>query len=417
MDFRRCGGVTTAILAVLATAGTFLAQAGESVSTTPDKAQVAVSKGLAWLQSNQKENGSWSEENFPGLTALGLWAAAKSGQTAMTGVCEKAVGFITRFAQEDGGIYKPATGGRGSGGLSTYNTAICMTALHCYDPARFTPIILKARKFVAESQIQGDSPSAGGFGYDRTPPSAPNREQMEKRIVERAKSEGRPVPTREEIDAFVARMGKMGREARADLSNTGWALMSMKATQGVEDSRGASAVDLDWAAAVKYVSKLQNTDESDKDNYGGFGYEQGGDRGGTTVGKDGVVTLRGFGSMTYAGLESMIYAQVDRNDPRVKAALQWASRHWSVEENPGMGLRGLYYYYNILAKCLSLAGGEVLRGEGDKAIAWRDELVNKLVQSQKPDGSWSNTDNTFWESDASLVTAYAVLTLEYATGK
>lgn len=59
-------------------------------------------------------------ENFPAVTPLGLWAAARSGRLDMTGVCERAAAFVASFARPDGGIHKPATGGRGSGGLSTY---------------------------------------------------------------------------------------------------------------------------------------------------------------------------------------------------------------------------------------------------------------------------------------------------------
>lgn len=345
-----------------------------------ERAHETLEKGLSWLKSHQKENGSWSDENYPALTALGLWAAARSGRADMTGACEKAAAFVSGFAQQDGGIYKPATGGRGSGGLSTYNTAISMTALHSYNRSKYTPIILKAREYMAGSQLEGDSPGAGGFSYDR-----------------------------------VLR----GPRARADLSNTGWALMAMRVTQDVEDLRGKTgkAVDVDWAAAMKFVGKLQNTDESDSENYGGFGYEEGGERGGATVSKKGTVTLRGYGSMTYAGLESMLYAQVDRSDPRVRSAIDWATRHWSVDENPGMGAKGLFYYYNIMAKALNLAGGDTLQGGKKQPIPWRQELINKLIEAQRPDGSWSNTDNTFWENDPALVTAYAVLTLEYAMGK
>jgi squalene-hopene/tetraprenyl-beta-curcumene cyclase len=344
------------------------------------KARPALEKGLAWLKDHQKANGSWSTENYPAMTALGLWAATLGGDDALTGACGKAAAFVAGFAQPDGGIYKPATGGRGSGGLSTYNTAICMTALHQFDRARYAPLILKARAFVAGSQLQGDSPGAGGFGYERA---------------------------------------LRGPRGRADLSNTGWALMAMRLTQELEDLRPAAdrKADVDWASAVKFVEKLQNRDEQDADNFGGFGYEGGGERGGATAGKSGVVTLRGYGSMTYAGLASLIYAQVDRRDPRVQSAIQWASRHWTVAENPGMGSRGLFYYYNIMAKALSLAGAGTLRDAEGTPIPWREELVARLVLAQNPDGSWANDDNTFWENDPALVTAYACLTLHYVMRK
>ena len=341
-----------------------------------------VDKGIAWLKAHQNADGSWSTPNYPALTALGLWALVNNGHSETDEMCQRAAAFIAGFAQLDGGIYKPATEGRGSGGLSTYNTAICMTALHAYNRITYGPIILKARTFVANSQLQGDSAAAGGFGYEGVSAVTQSRD-------------------------------------RADLSNTGWALAAMRLTQDVEDLRPKSGqkADVDWAAALAFVEKLQNTDADDAVNKGGFGYEAGGARGGAVVADSGTVSLRSFGSMTYAGLESMIYAQVGRDDPRVRSAAAWAARHWTVEENPGMGTKGLYYYYTIMAKALVLMGGDTLTGTTGEAIPWKHDLAAKLVREQKADGSWASSDNTFWEADPALVTAYALLTLGYVQGK
>ena len=340
----------------------------------------AVDKGVAWLKAHQSADGSWSNPNYPALTALGLWALVKNGRDDTDEMCQRAAAFVSGFAQPDGGIYKPATEGRGSGGLSTYNTAICMTALHAYNRITTGPITLKARTFVATSQLQGDSAAAGGFGYEGVSAAQPRD--------------------------------------RADLSNTGWALAAMRLTQDVEDLRPKTGhtVDVDWDAALAFVEKLQNRDATDVENNGGFGYEAGGARGGAVTGASGAVSLRSFGSMTYAGLEAMIYAQVGRADPRVRSAAAWAARHWTVEENPGMGTKGLYYYYTIMAKALALMGGDTLTGETGETITWKRDLAEKLVHEQKPDGSWASSDNAFWEADPALVTAYALLTLGYVQG-
>ena len=342
----------------------------------PPDTKAALDKGFAWLKANQKENGSWSDENYPALSALGLWALAKSGREDMKEAADKTATFVASFAQEDGGIYKKATGGRGTGGLSTYNTAICMIGLQMADAEKYAPIILKAREFMVGAQVQGDSPDAGGFGYN--------------------------VPGQSERD-------------RADLSNTGWAMAAMRITQPTEDKRPADAkrADLQWEKALAYVEKLQNKDAADADNVGGFGYESAGERDGTTTSEGGKVTLRGFGSMTYAGLEAMIYSQVGPEDPRVRSAVAWAARHWSVAENPGMGKRGLFYYYVIMAKSLNLIGGEgALKKADGEVIPWRNDLAAKLVAEQNEAGFWTNSDNTFWEGDPALVTAYALLVLQ-----
>ena len=385
------------------------APAAEPVSTDA-LARETLARGLAWLRANQRDDGSWSAPNFPGLSALGLWAAAKSGDPAMADTVAKAAAYVASFAQEDGGIYKPAKPGRrGSGGLSTYNTAICMMALYQVDPHRYADIVLKAREYVAGSQLVGDSDgggatmgaATGGFGYNR-PPSAEER-------ARRA--------------AVAAKMGALaGRGAggppmdRPDLSNTGWALMAMRMTESLEDERpaGQPRTDLDWDAALRFVDSMQNRDTGDPDLDGSFGYEKGGERDGRApAGPEGKVSLRGFGSMTYDGLEAMIYAKVDRSDPRVRSAAAWAARHWTVEENPGFGRRGLFYYYTILSKSLALfTRGAAFAGADGTPVDWRGDLVRKLAATQAADGSWSNDDNTFWENDTALVTAYSLLSLE-----
>lgn len=383
-------------------------------------ASVAMQKGLDYIKSLQRENGSWGDENYPAMTALGLWAFARSQHPDRSNICVRAAAFVAGFAQDDGGIYKKPTGGRGSGGLSTYNTAICMTALHLYDGQHFAPMLLKAREFVAKSQLQGDSTGAGGFGYDQKPPAPPDKDTLLRMMAERAKAEGKPAPSPDDVEKMMKAHGgrggpRGGGMARADLSNTGWALMAMRVTQSLEDLRpaGDARVDLDWVAATNFVAKLQNQDQTDPEHYGGFGYETRGERGGTfTDSRDGTVKLRGYGSMTYAGVESMIYAQVSRQDPRVVSAIQWAARHWSVDENPGMGAKGLYYYYNIMSKALVLSRSDTIATGDGKAIAWKDQLLSKLVSAQKKDGSWQNEDNQYWENNPMLVTSYVVLTIE-----
>lgn len=339
-------------------------------------AKASMDKGLAWLASKEVDKkGYWGDPNFPGVTALALWAFVESGDKQYTPHIDRAVAYLLSCVHESGGIYKENPVRKG-GGLSTYNTALCLTALHAArgsDPATL-PVILKARAFLASSQVTGDDTYGGGFGYNRESP--------------------RPY---------------------ADLNNTEFVLEAMRRTQGVEDLRptGEKRVDIDWSAALKFVNSLQNMEGDDA---GGFFYNA------TTAadkspGTDGKPLLRTYGSITYAGLLSMIYANVSRDDPRVVSAVDYATRHWTLQENPGMDQQGLYYYINIMSRALAVSHLDALeRKDGGGTIQWREETVRRLAAIQQADGSWFNTDNRFWEADPSLVTAYSLLALEFAAG-
>ena len=126
--------------------------------------------------------------------------------------------------------------------------------------------------------------------------------------------------------------------------------------------------------------------------------------------------------MTYAGLLGMIYAELNRDDPRVQSAFAWAVRHWTLNENPGMGNEGLFYFYNVLAKGLAAYGQDRLNVPGGRTVNWRAELIRKLVNLQKTDPAdgavyWVNEANRWWEGDPVLVTSYALLALEIALNR
>jgi squalene-hopene/tetraprenyl-beta-curcumene cyclase len=128
--------------------------------------------------------------------------------------------------------------------------------------------------------------------------------------------------------------------------------------------------------------------------------------------------------MTYAGLLSLIYAEVAKDDPRVQSAFKWAANHWTLDENPGMGPQGLYYFYNVMAKSLAAVGQEqVPAGGGRPPVSWRTEMIRKLISLQQveKDGSgegyWLNSNNRWLESDPVLVTAYSLIALDVAIGR
>ena len=342
-------------------------------------------KGADFLLAAQEEDGHWSDGDMPALTALPVWALSEGGdaleapvRTRLVAAVSNGVQFVLAAQKADGGFYNTRPG-RGGGGLGTYNTSVCMSALHL---SRLAPVgaILKARTFLAGSQLTGDDTMAGGFGYDRFDPSRPGRG-------------GRP-PRR-----------------YADLSNTSYALSAMRLTAGVEDLRpaGEPRADLDWSRAIAFVENLQKKEGEDR---GGAAYNARTPQAGTTTNNQGRVHLRAYGSMSYGAVLSMCSANLTKSDPRVKMALEYCTKYWNVDENPGMGSQGLYYYYDILARALAAAGVDRLTTTDGKVIDWKRELATRLVALQKADGSWVNDNNRFWEADPVLCTSFAMIALE-----
>lgn len=117
--------------------------------------------------------------------------------------------------------------------------------------------------------------------------------------------------------------------------------------------------------------------------------------------------------MTYAGLKSLLYAGVSKDDIRIKAAMDWISRHYDVTSNPGMGKQGLFYYYHVFGKTLHAIGIDEVVDAEKVRHDWRKDLIQQLATQQSDDGSWTNPADRWFEGDPNLVTAYALLALSY----
>ena len=342
-----------------------------------NEVNAAVDRGLDWLAANQKPDGSFSNGDFPALTALAMDAFIRSKHPQRKQVLDKGLAYLLSCRQPDGGIYRKLENRKG-GGLSNYNTAICMTTIHAMGDRALAPVILKAREFVSKSQHFGEDVSNGGFGYDRD-----------------------------------------NKRAYTDLLNTYYSVQAMRLTQDAEDLRPGTEQrsDIDWKAVIEYIEKMHNKAVSGEANTGGFFYRPGESKAGSFTNEQGVIVFRSFGSITYAGSMALIYAQVPADDPRVRSALEWASKYWTLDENPGMGQQGVYFFYDILTRAVSAAGIDLVKRPDGTFLNWREPLARKVVSLQKIDektgmGYWVNTDGTYWENDPVLATSYALAALE-----
>lgn len=333
----------------------------------------SIARGNAWLKEQQKPEGHWDDGQLPALTALALNAAVRDPNLDLTAPfpdhIEKGYKWLLAQQKEDGGIYNR--------GLTVYNTATAVTAMMAAGRKDFEPAVVKARKHLIDNQWDTDDANEGGIGYG-------------------------------------------SNNTHTDLSNTYLAIEAIALSRKVvEDGNFGEQPELDWEAAIKFLSRCQNLEETNDQNWasndpknkGGFAYSPFESKAGESETPDGRTALRSYGSMSYAGLLSMIYAKLGPNDPRVIAVKEWLGKNYTVDENPGMGAQGLYYYYQTMSKALTAANIDMLPLDDGKQVDWRKELAGKLLSAQRENGSWHNDNGRWMESNPVLVTAFTVLAL------
>ena len=314
----------------------------------------AVAKAIDYLRTKgQAADGSYSAQAGPAITAIVTTAILKHGRSPDDPQVAKALKYLEGFAQEDGGIYAEDSK------VKNYETSI---AMQCFSEAnqdgRYQKLLDGAEKFVKKLQWDGDeshdesSTYYGGAGY--------------------------------------------GGHSRPDLSNTQFLLDALKAV-------GRGPDDPAVKKALIFVSRCQNletehntTPFAAKNPDGGFYYTPA--AGGTSqAGNTPQGGLRSYGSMTYAGLKSMIFAGVDAEDPRVKAATKWLREHYSLEENPGMGQQGLFYYYHTMAKALEALDQPTFEDAANQKHDWRSDLTAEMSSVRSPTGPGSTKLLAGWK--------------------
>ena len=220
-----------------------------------------------------------------------------------------------------------------------------------------------------------------------------------------------------------------GGHGRPDNSNLNMML------QGLHDS-GLSCDDPAFTRALTFLQRTQMHENVNDMPYaegstqGGFIYATGpsGDEAGVGESKAGMIEevmpdgsrrsrLRAYGSMTYAGFKSYIFAELDRDDPRVRLAYDWIRGNYTLEENPGVGMQGLYYYFVTFSRALDAWGlpyVETITDEGGEARDWANDLIDRLSELQREDGSFVNENDRWMEGEPTLATAYALIALQHA---
>lgn len=379
-----------------------IASASEIISSTTiddehyRKAREIISKSIKYLRSQQdQKTGGWcvypDRPVFPGITALIINGMLLEPDIDETDPCiSKAIDFIITYKHDDGGIYDRI--------LPNYNTALSLSALSLVNRADAVVLIEPGQKYLKSLQWDGQKDLSGN--------------------------------TVDKNHSFYGGAG-YGDNSRPDNSNLNLMLQALYDT-------GLDCNDEAFKKAVVFLERTQMLDEvndmpyADGSKQGGFIYAT------APTGKDigvgeskagkieetqdegSVVSrLRCYGSMTYAGFKSYIYAHLDRDDIRVKSAYRWIRRNYTVDENPGVGMQGYYYYLLTFSRTFDAWGTTSITtltadGTNGEVHDWANELIDKLEKLQKENGSFINEADRWMEGDPVLVTAYAVLALQYA---
>ncbi len=333
-----------------------------------------VNKAVEYFRARgQAADGSYSPQSGPAVTALVTTAILKAGRTPDDPLVAKSLKYLAGFVHDDGGIYADN---------STHQNYETCVAIQCFVEAnrdkRYDKLLKNAERYVKDLQWDAkegadrSNVAYGGAGY--------------------------------------------GSSKRPDLSNTAFLIDALK-------SAGRGPDDEAIQKALVFVSRCQNLETEHnttafaaKNPDGGFYYTPAAG-GSSQAGATPEGGLRSYASMTYAGLKSMIFAGVGLDDPRVKAAVKWLQQHYNLDDNPGMGSAGLYYYYHTFAKSLAALGVDRFEDAAGKKHDWRADLIAQLAKQQKPDGSWVNENARWMEGDPNLVTGYALLALSYCRPK
>jgi Squalene-hopene cyclase C-terminal domain len=341
----------------------------QTTAPTAKDAQPLVDKALAFLKTQQAADGSFSSKRAgPGITAVVVAALLRNGQSPKEPTIERALKYLENSVKPDGGVYDK--------GLANYTTSVAVMAFkEANKDGKYDAVLKNAAKFLKglqqeESTTDLSKLHAGGFGYDQ--------------------------------------------KSRPDASNSGFSVEALLAA-GVDKNDPAIKKALEFLSKCQNLPGEHNTQgfakKTTKDDLGGFTY--------VPDPKDNAYALpdgglRSLGGMTYSGLKSFLYAGVSKDDDRVKAAIGWIRKHYTLEENPGMGDSGLYYYYHVFAKAMDALGENPFADATGKKHWWKRELLDTLAKKQQADGKWINSaDKTFGEADPNLATAFAVLSLSY----
>jgi squalene-hopene/tetraprenyl-beta-curcumene cyclase len=330
-------------------------------AATRAKVMASLKKGMDYLKKEQGPDGLW-EKNYgiSGVAAIAIINDPTFPKADNIKRVTTTLDAFAKLAKPDGGMYDNI--------IPHYITAVSVSAL------------------AAAGRPQDQKLIKAGAAY----------------LVANMLDEGEGIV---KTDFWYGGMGYGGAtrpDRKADIISLEYAL------RAIHDAE-TPANDAAWQKALTFLQRTQNNSETNDQkwaaNDGGFVYYPG-----FSYNPDG--PTRSYGSVSYAGLLSYSWANLKKTDPRVQAVMKWVKNNYTVDENPGLGQKTVYYYYMVMAKALAALGEPTFTDANGRRHNWREELSQKLIALQHSDGTWVNEVKDEMQDNPRLVTAFVLTTFE-----
>jgi Prenyltransferase and squalene oxidase repeat len=327
-------------------------------------AQPVSYKAAAWLWSRQESDGGWHSHTY-GLLRSGqsltpfvldaLLEVPESVYPQPRAAVDRAIAFIRAHTHPTGAL---GTADRDIPDYPNYSTALAVSALvRARRPGwqqQIAPMVayLRTQQFTEQNGWHPPDPAYGAWGMGgerRTPPYT----------------------------------------GHVDLSMTRYVLDALRAA-------GANDSDPAFTAARIFVERCQNRD-------GGFFFS-------TTeidTNKAGQAgdDFRSYGTTTADGILALLSTGHAPADPRVVAARRWLTTRHHDMSVPGFVGEAYHRWPQGLAFYYAASSTRALQLEPGNTI------TQALERTQRPDGSWSNSENLVKEDDPLIATPFALRAL------
>jgi len=388
-------------LVCLALTALTIAGCGRARQTRVERIDDSLTKAVEYLMAKQSEDGAWRSETYgcfrdgPTLTPyiMSCLLFLPQGGVRMQGSFRKGARYVMDMVDEDGNIRL------GEHGLNfpVYTAASASRVVVLLDKAEEHKetqaawlAFLLARRLSTSLGWDPADADYGGWGFALDIPKKPAPGQLKCAFCE------------SNLTATIFGIG---------------ALHSAKVQRD----------DPIWKDILIFVKKCQNFSDDparsdERFDDGGFFFRPGdalenkaGIAGTDRFGRE---RFHSYGSMTADGVRALLGCGLGPDHPRVVAGKKWLEDNFTVETNPGSFaegrevLRGATYYYYLwsVAHALTRLGIREAPSEAGP-VNWAEVLADKVMDLQRPDGSWVNRFTDAKEDDPLVSTPWAAAAL------